>query len=118
MIAAEPLNLPKHNFATGPPRNLISTKLYPPRLRASLVPRSDLISLLNGESDRRLTLILAPAGYGKSTLVAQWLAELGLPYSWVSLEKSDDNPHAFFSLVVAALQTIDPGLATETESVL
>src|SRR5215216_5841502 len=101
-----------------PPRSLVLTKLYPPRLRASLVPRPNLISLLDNDPDHRLTLICAPAGYGKSTLTAQWLAKAAVPSTWVSLEANDNKPQSFFRLVVTALQTIDRGLAVETEALL
>ena len=103
---------------TTPPRTLVLTKLYPPRLRASLVSRPNLISLLDNDPDHRLTLICASAGYGKSTLTAQWLAKAAVPSTWVSLEASDNKPQSFFSLVVTALQTIDRGLAVETEALL
>ncbi len=100
------------------PRSLVQTKLYPPRLRANLVPRPNLISLLNNDPGHRLTLICGPAGYGKSTLVAQWLAELALPYAWISLERTDNNPQAFFGLIVSALQSIDQGLLVATETLV
>src|SRR5215211_4075479 len=103
---------------TTPPRTLVMTKLYAPRLRASLVPRPNLISQLDNDPDHRLTLICAPAGYGKSTLTAQWLAKAAVPSTWVSLEASDNKTESFFSLVVTALQTIDRGLAVETEALL
>src|SRR5215218_10311322 len=97
---------------TTPPQTLVLTKLYPPRLRASLVVRPKLISLLDNDPDHRLTLICAPAGYGKSTLTAQWLAKAAVPSTWVSLEANDNKPQTFFSLIVAALQAIDRSLAT------
>jgi LuxR family maltose regulon positive regulatory protein len=101
-----------------PPRTLVSTRLYPPRLRANLVTRPHLVSALNDNPDRRLTLICAPAGYGKSTLVAQWLADLALPSAWATLEAGDNDPHAFFGLIVAALHSIDRGLAPATAALL
>src|SRR6266498_499252 len=92
-------------------RSLLLTKLYPPRLRACLLPRPNLISLLDNDPDHRLTIICAPAGYGKSTLAAQWLAHVSISSTWVSNEVSDNDPQSFFRLVVAALQAIDRGLA-------
>ena len=60
------------------PLSPLSTKLYPPRLRANLVNDRTWFRRLNDDPDRRLTLICAPAGYGKSTLVAQWLTRSGV----------------------------------------
>jgi len=99
-----------------PLRSMVSTKLYPPRPRASLVARPDLIELLNSEPNHRLTVVCAPAGYGKSTLVAQWLAQLCVQSTWASLDTSDNTPRAFFSLIVAALQSIDEGLVAGTQT--
>jgi LuxR family maltose regulon positive regulatory protein len=106
------------SLATSPSQSLVSTKLYPPRLRASHLARPKLVSLLEDDSDRRLTLVCAPAGYGKSTLIAQWLERATKPSAWVSLEASDNNPRSFFSLIVAAIQSIDRGLACGTEAIL
>src|SRR5688572_13096548 len=89
---ADPTNL------TPPP--LPSTRLYPPRLHANLVQRSSLITRLSDDPERRLTVITAPAGYGKSTLAAQWVTQLALPTAWVKLEATDDSPRRFFALVL------------------
>jgi LuxR family maltose regulon positive regulatory protein len=101
-----------------PPPTVLLTKLYPPRLRTNLVARTELIAMLNGDPDRRLTVICAPAGYGKSTLVAQWLLQAETPSSWVSLEASDNQPRVFFNLIVAALRSIDRGLMIATKALL
>jgi LuxR family maltose regulon positive regulatory protein len=95
-------------------RTLVSTKLYAPRLRGSLVARPRLIDLLDGDSGRRLTIVCAPAGYGKSTLVAQWLARAAVPAAWVSFDAGDNDPWSFFALVVAALRSLDQDLAADT----
>ena len=85
---------------------LLTTKLSAPRLRPNLVERP---RLMQRDFQRRfgLTVICAPAGYGKSTLVTQWLIQAGIPTAWVSLDAHDDYPLKFFALVVAAIQTID-----------
>ena len=116
-VPASVLDLGEDATISTPP-TLASTRLYPPRLRANLVARPHLVSLLNDDPDRRLTLICAPAGYGKSTLVAQWLAQLALPSAWVTLEASDNDPRSFFGLIVAALHSIDRDLAVATEALL
>src|SRR6187551_3428878 len=92
------------------PQTLASTRLYPPRVRANLVERSSLISRLSEDPNRQLTLICAPAGYGKSTLAVQWAAQMALPTAWVRLEPDDNDPATFFALVLAALQLIDRDL--------
>jgi LuxR family maltose regulon positive regulatory protein len=97
---------------------LHTTKLYPPRVRGGLISRPRLLDLLDGAAGRRLTVVRAPAGFGKSTAVAQWLARAGLPVAWASLDAGDDNPWSFFALVVAALRSIDRTLATGTQELL
>ena len=99
------MSLPAEAHAPGanstwstPERMPTSTRLYPPRPRANLVERSSLISRLSEDPDRRLSLISAPAGYGKSTLAAQWVAQLALPTAWVRLEAADNDPQTFFEL--------------------
>jgi ATP/maltotriose-dependent transcriptional regulator MalT len=109
---------PEISIPAPPLRNLVSTKLYPPRPRASLVARPDLIELLNSEPNHRLTVVSAPAGYGKSTLVAQWLAQLSIQSTWASLDAGDNTPRAFLSLIVTALQNIDEGLVAGTQAKL
>jgi LuxR family maltose regulon positive regulatory protein len=65
-----------------------------------------------------LTLISAPAGFGKTTLLAQWLAESGTPVAWLSLDPDDNEPIRFFSYVLAALQTLRPQLGTTARALL
>ncbi len=105
---------------------LLQTKLYVPPLRPNLVPRPRLVHRLNQglHSGYKFSLISAPAGYGKTTLVAEWLAslidgvkeedpvrnpssEIRNQFAWLSLEKSDNDFHRFLAYLVAALQTID-----------
>src|SRR5215469_13230910 len=101
-----------------PPTSLLATKLYVPRPRASLVPRPHLIEHLQQGGARVLTLISAPAGFGKTTLLAQWLAETRKPVAWLSLEPEDNDPTRFLSYLVAALQTLDPGIGTTALALL
>ncbi len=86
---------------------LLPTKLHVPRLRTSLVPRSHLTERIRQGAERALTLVSAPAGFGKTTLLAQWLAESSLPTAWLSLEPEDNDPTRFLSYLIAALQTLD-----------
>ena len=89
---------------------LISTKLRVPQARPKLVARPRLTERLNRESGRRLTLITAPAGFGKTTLLGEWMAGRSDERSvaWASLDEGDNDP-ARFSYLVAALRTIEDG---------
>ena len=86
---------------------LLATKLHVPRPRTQLVPRAHLVERLQRGAERALTLVSAPAGFGKTTLLAQWLAESGRPVAWLSLEPEDNDPSRFLSYLIAALQTLD-----------
>jgi LuxR family maltose regulon positive regulatory protein len=68
--------------------------------------------------ERTLTLVSAPAGFGKTTLLAQWLAESGTPAAWVSLGPEDNDPTSFLSYLIAALQTLDAQLGTTALALL
>jgi LuxR family maltose regulon positive regulatory protein len=86
---------------------LLATKLHVPRPRAQLVHRAHLIERLQQGAERALTLVSAPAGFGKTTLLAQWLMESRMPVAWLSLEAEDNDPTRFLSYLIAALQTLD-----------
>jgi LuxR family maltose regulon positive regulatory protein len=87
---------------------LLQTKLYIPPLRPNLVPRPRLIDHLNQGVDlgHKLTLVSAPAGYGKTTLVTEWLHNVDHQIAWLSLDDHDNDPARFLAYFVAALQTI------------
>ncbi len=97
---------------------MLATKLHRPRPRSHLVPRSHLTLRLQQGMERALTLISAPAGFGKTTLLAQWLAESGMPVAWLSLEAEDNDPSRFLSYLIAALQTLDAQLGTAALALL
>src|SRR5512143_1441915 len=92
------------------PAPILSTKLYitPPRPKVVLRPR--LIERLNEglSSGCKLTLISASAGFGKTTLVSEWLAGCERPAAWLSLDEGDNDPTRFLTYLVAALQTLPP----------
>ncbi|HEY7032077.1 MAG TPA: LuxR C-terminal-related transcriptional regulator [Thermomicrobiales bacterium] len=96
---------------------LLTTKLSAPRLRPSLVARPGLLDLIVA-ADAPVTLVCAPAGYGKSTLVTHWLIQSGLSPAWISLDAYDNDPLDFFALVAAAIQKIDPATAAGTQALL
>ncbi len=85
---------------------ILATKLYLPRLRPNVVSRPRLLERMNEGLHRKLTLIAAPAGFGKTTLVSEWVAFIEQPTAWLSLDEGDNDPARFLAYLVAALQTI------------
>ncbi|MBK7319502.1 MAG: helix-turn-helix transcriptional regulator [Anaerolineales bacterium] len=100
--------------------SILATKLYTPPPRAKIVLRSRLIEQLNMglRSGRRLTLISAPAGFGKTTLVSEWVADCGRPTAWLSLDEEDGDLTRFFVYFISALQTIAPNIGEQALGVL
>ena len=86
---------------------LLRTKLNMPPVRPNLVPRPRLIERLNANLHRKLTLVCAPAGFGKSTLVSEWLSQLDCPATWLSLDQNDNDLASFLTYLIAALAQID-----------
>jgi len=97
---------------------LLTTKLYIPPLRSDLVPRPHLYDRLNEGSNRKLTLVSAPAGFGKSTLVSGWLAESGVQAAWLSLDQGDNDPVRFWTYLIAAIQTIHQEIGVEARQIV
>lgn len=91
---------------------ILTTKLYVPQPRPNIVLRPRLIERMNEGFYRKLTLISAPAGFGKTTLVTEWIARYQRPSAWISLDESDSDPTRFLTYLVAALQTIASTLGT------
>jgi LuxR family transcriptional regulator, maltose regulon positive regulatory protein len=85
--------------------SLLVTKLNVPRLRPSLVARNHLLSVLDNSRDYKLTLIAAAAGFGKTTLTAEWSKQKGDAICWLSLDEGDNDASRFLSYLIAALQT-------------
>ena len=85
---------------------ILRTKLHPPLTATDIVPRPHLIDQLNQSRHQPLTLISAPAGYGKSTLISSWLDSLNEPSAWLSLDEHDNNLHQFLSYILAAIQPL------------
>jgi LuxR family maltose regulon positive regulatory protein len=100
---------------------LLETKLHGPRLRRGLVARPRLIERMSRGAEAKLTLISAPAGFGKTTLLAEWLAAAPggeRSAAWLSLDQDDNEPGTFWSYLVAALQTVAPGVGATALSLL
>src|ERR1039457_2547696 len=91
---------------------LLETKLHVPRWRRSLVARPRLSERMSRGAESALTLVSAPAGFGKTTLLAEWLAVAaadGRAVAWLSLDQCDNDPALFWTYLVAALKTAAPG---------
>ncbi len=99
---------------------VLTTKLYRPATPPRRVERLHLGARLNEglASGRPVTLVSAPAGFGKTTCVSEWAASLSLPVTWLSLDPSDDEPGRFLTYLVAALQKVCAGLGRDLEGVL
>ncbi|HVU65881.1 MAG TPA: LuxR C-terminal-related transcriptional regulator [Ktedonobacteraceae bacterium] len=89
---------------------ILTTKLYLPRPRPSMVSRPRLLERLSAGLHRKLTLISAPAGFGKTTLLSEWTLGLGRSVAWLSLDDQDNDPARFLAYLVTALQTIAPNI--------
>jgi LuxR family maltose regulon positive regulatory protein len=98
--------------APAPGHVLVATKLHVPQPPERLVARPELVARLLSGHRRKLTLICAPAGWGKTVLLTQWHAspEETRPFAWVSLERGDSDPVRFWSYAIRALRTIEPKL--------
>jgi LuxR family transcriptional regulator, maltose regulon positive regulatory protein len=97
---------------------ILATKLYIPPPRPHVVPRPRLIERLNAGLRHRLTLISAPAGFGKTTLLSEWLVGGHLPIAWLSLDEEENDQLRFLTYLVAALQTIAPHIGQGVLDVL
>jgi LuxR family maltose regulon positive regulatory protein len=99
-------------------KQLLSTKLHTPSIQPEFVPRPELVERLNDGLERKLILISASAGFGKTTLVADWCRQADHSITWLSLDKNDNDPIRFFGYLIAALQKIDPEICRSAQSIL
>ena len=90
---------------------LLATKLHVPRPRPGFVPRPRLVQALGDGLARGRVLICAPAGFGKTSLLADWARGGGRPVAWLGLDAGDNDPARFWRYVVAALDQAQPGIA-------
>jgi len=98
--------------------SLLRIKLRRPRPPRALVSRQKLIDKLNKGLTRPLTMISAPAGYGKSALMSSWLEAAGCPSAWLSLDERDNNLRTFGAYLLGAIRTLFPEVGQETQSML
>src|SRR5690348_16853839 len=97
---------------------ILATKLYIPHPPPTVVSRPRLMERMNEGLQRKLTLIAAPAGFGKTTVVSTWVADCGRPVAWLSLDPGDSDPTRFLAYLVAALRTIAPHIGEGALDVL
>ncbi len=91
---------------------ILNTKLFIPRPRINLVSRPRLINRLNAGLEKKLTLIAAPAGFGKTTLLSEWIPKSPRPVTWLFLDEGDNDPTQFWAYFIASLQGIYPDLGS------
>ena len=99
---------------------IVATKLHVPELPAGRVSRPSLVAELREGSSARLILVSAPAGAGKTTVLASWRADPAeqRPFAWLSLDDRDNDPVRFWSYVLAALRTVTPDVGAEVDAAL
>jgi LuxR family transcriptional regulator, maltose regulon positive regulatory protein len=97
---------------------ILATKLYIPRPRPNVVSRPRLLERLNEGLHGNLTLISAPAGFGKTTLLSEWVAFIDRQVAWLSLDEGESDPTRFLTYLVAAVQTIAPHIGAGMLSLL
>jgi len=98
--------------------HILRTKLQRPPVASDILPRARLLDRLNEGRQRTLTLISAPAGYGKSTLASRWVSACDSPNGWVSLDERDSDLRTFLSYFLAAIRSLFPKTELRTEALL
>ncbi|WLD56797.1 LuxR C-terminal-related transcriptional regulator [Salinispirillum sp. LH 10-3-1] len=88
------------------PTPLLATKLYAPPVRSTVIRRPRLLTRIDAGREGKLTLISAPAGFGKTTLVSSWLADQGATAAWLSLDDNDKDPYRLLTYLIAAIQSV------------
>jgi LuxR family maltose regulon positive regulatory protein len=97
---------------------LLRTKFFIPTVRLRQVARPAIIERINDCLNKALILVSAPAGFGKTTLLAEWAAQTDSPIAWLSLDSGDNDPHRFVSYLISALSGALPNLKTSTSLLL
>src|SRR5215468_6754235 len=92
----------------GPAFDLVLSKLHRPTVRPGTIRRSSLIDRLARDNPRPVVSVVAPAGYGKTTLLAQWAERNGQAFAWVSVDEADNDPKVLLTYVAEALDAVEP----------
>jgi LuxR family maltose regulon positive regulatory protein len=98
--------------------NLLATKLHVPRSRRDLLPRPRLTERLDNGLRRKLTIVSAPAGYGKTTALTSWIDHSQLQIAWLSIDEADNELDRFLTYLIAALQHLDDGIGLDVQAAL
>ena len=98
------------------PSILLHTKFLVPRPTADLLPRPHLVDWLEKQTDKRLILISAPAGYGKTTLLADFLNASNRPFAWYQLDANDSDPTVFLTYLIEALRRMKDAPSSVTNA--
>src|SRR5512132_4189145 len=115
---AEPRMRPPPQAAAAQRDVLLATKLHVPLPRPGLLPRPRLTERLTEATALELVLVCAPAGFGKTALLADWARHSRSPVAWLSLDPGDNDPARFWRHVVAALDRVCPGIAEQIAPLL
>ena len=110
--------LPEPLTTTDSLRSLMRTKLFRPRSASDVITRTRLIERLNMALEGEITLVCAPAGFGKTTLLTQWVQTIDRPNAWLSLDEHDNELPVFVQALVASLQTAFPDAFEATTTLL
>lgn len=97
---------------------IVKTKLYVPRLPGNFIYRPRLINQINQGLQHNSLMIAAPAGFGKSTLLAEWAHQSKMPVCWLSLDNSENDPRVLFSNIISSVQTQFPGFGSSIQTAL
>ncbi|MDX2430230.1 MAG: response regulator, partial [Bacteroides sp.] len=97
---------------------MLNTRLYRPRISDDQIPRHDIINQLEKNLGKTLTLVAAPAGYGKSIVVSQWVESSSALHSWISIDDTFNDLNTFLTYFHAALDKISPGSWNKTENLI
>jgi len=100
------------------PIEILATKLAIPSLRMQGVPRLRLSAKLERGLNQRLSLVVAPAGFGKTTLLSTWFEQTTHAKAWLTLDPRDNDPLRFLGYLVAALQTVEPAIGQSVQQAL
>ena len=92
----------------GPAFDLVLSKLHRPTVRPGTVRRSSLIDRLARDDPQPIVSVVAPAGYGKTTLLAQWAERNEAAFAWVSVDEADNDPKVLLTYVAQALDAVEP----------
>ncbi len=117
----QPLNAGQPHAAPvslGDPAGLIATKIRIPRRRSDLLPRPRLVNLLHAHLDRKLILVSAPAGYGKTSLLAELAHDTEWPVCWYTLDPFDQDPRVFLEYLIASIAHRFPAFGARTRALL